>query len=382
VSGERRTDVAVIGCGIVGAACAYRLAGAGLDTVVLEQHAAPAMGSTGRSVAGVRVQFVEPCNVLLSLRSIEEFRRFEDEHGQPSGYRPIGYLLLVPADRWEAHLEGVAVQQAVGAPVEVLTLEEALRFGEFVTEGLGGATYGPVDGVVDPHAVTYAYVTAARRLGADLRFGAAVTAIDRRNGGWRLETTADTVVAGHVVNAAGAWAGAVAALAGLQVPVEPVRRNVYVTAAHARDRVHPLTVDLATGFHFRSEGERLLIGRSKPDEPPGFTHGVDWDWLEPTMQVGIARFPWFADETLDHRACWSGFYEVTPDHNPVLGRMPRAPGWVNACGFSGHGVQQAPAVGRVVVEEIVHGAARSIDIDPLRYERFARATRPRERHII
>ena len=118
MSRRRRADVVVIGCGIVGAACAYRLAEAGLDTIVLEQHAAPATGSTGRSVAGVRIQFVERCNVLLSLRSIEEFRRFEHEHGQPSGYRPIGYLLLVPSDRWDAHLEGVAVQRAVGAPVE------------------------------------------------------------------------------------------------------------------------------------------------------------------------------------------------------------------------------------------------------------------------
>jgi sarcosine oxidase, subunit beta len=161
-----------------------------------------------------------------------------------------------------------------------------------------------------------------------------------------------------------------------------VRRNVYVTAPRARRRVHPLTVDLGSGFYFRGEGEPLQFGRSNPHEPPGFTRGVDWDWLEPTLAAGIARFPWLADETLDERACWAAFYEVTPDHNPVLGRMPGADGWVNACGFSGHGVQQAPAVGRVIAEELVHGTATTIDIEPLRYERFAKRTRQHERHII
>jgi sarcosine oxidase, subunit beta len=325
---------------------------------------------------------VERCNVLLSLRSIEEFRRFEAEHGRPSGYRPIGYLLLVPEQQWADHLEGVAVQREAGAPVDVLTVAEAQRFGAFVTDDLAGATYGPIDGVVDPHMVTAAYVDGARRLGAEVRFGARVTAIESRHDGWHLATTSGTVVAGQVVNAAGPWAGEVAALAGLDVPVVPVRRNVYVTAPRRRARVHPLTVDLATGFYLRSEGDRLLFGRSNPDEPPGFTRGVDWDWLEPTLAAGIARFPWLAEETLDHRACWSGLYEVTPDRNPVLGRLPGVDGWVNACGFSGHGVQQAPAVGRVIAEEVLHGAARSIDIGPLRAERFRLGGGGRERHII
>jgi sarcosine oxidase subunit beta len=157
---------------------------------------------------------------------------------------------------------------------------------------------------------------------------------------------------------------------------------VFATAPLSAPRVVPLTIDVATGFYLRSEADRILFGRSRPDEPPGFTQGMDWDWLEEVLRAGVTRFPVLGDMGLDARASWWGYYEVTPDHNPVLGRMPDAPGWINACGFSGHGVQQAPAVGRVIAEEIVQGRASTIDIDDLRIERFAARDRPAERHII
>jgi sarcosine oxidase, subunit beta len=380
---EAPVDVAVIGAGIIGAACAHQLADAGLDVVVLERNEAAAMGSTGRSAAGVRVQFVEPVNVALSLASIREYREFEERYGADSGYRPVGYLLLVPDGGWEPHLRGVEVQRSLGAPVEVLTVDEARRrFVDLDPRGLAGATFGPVDGVVDPHLVTHAYLGRARELGAEVRYRTEVLALDHDGGGWRIGTSDGELRARTVVNAAGGWAGAVARLAGLEVPVEPVRRMIFLTGPVEGRATTPLVVDLDTGAYFRSEGDRLLFGRSNPDEAPGFVPGIDWDWLEPTVQALVGRFPWFVDESLDRAASWHGYYEITPDHNAILGASELAPGWVDACGFSGHGVQQAPAVARAIREEIVDGRAHTIDIDPLRITRFSDGRRRDERNII
>lgn len=375
--------MAVIGAGIIGASCAHHLTAAGLDVVVVDRQPAAAMGSTGLSAAGVRVQFVEPVNVALSLASIREYAEFESRYGVDSGYRPVGYLLLVPEGDWDAHLDGVEVQRSLGAPVEVLDLHQVMeRFVALDPSGLAGATFGPIDGVVDPHSITHAYLSQARQSGARVWFQSEVTAIARRGDDWELTVGQRTLLAGTVVNAAGCWAGEVGRLAGVEVPVEPVRRMVYVTGPVPGRAVTPLTVDLSSGLYFRSEGERLLFGRSNPDEPAGFTTGIDWEWLEPTLAVAMDRFPWFAEERLDRSASWFGFYEMTPDHNPILGAAAQVPGWIDACGFSGHGVQQAPAVGRAVREEIVDGRAHTIDIDPLRGDRFRTGQRRAERHII
>jgi len=378
-----QVDVAVIGGGIVGAACAFRLAEAGRSVTVLEREESPAMGSTGLSAAGVRVQFVEPVNVALSLASIRQYARFPELYGADSGYRPVGYLFLVPEEAWEAHLEGVEVQRTLDAPIEVLDLDEAMaRFLPFDPTGLAGATFGPIDGVVDPDSITTTYLRLARDHGATVRLQSEVTGIAPAADGWELAIGDHRLRAGAVVNAAGCWAGEVGRLAGIQTPVTPARRMIFLTGPRPDRPIAPLTVDAATGFYYRSEGDRLLFGRSNPDEVPGFATGIDWDWLEPTMEAAMARFPWFAGEELDRRASWYGYYEMTPDHNAILGAAGDSPTWIHASGFSGHGVQHAAAVGEVVRDELLHGRSRSIDIDPLRDHRFAEGHRRHERHII
>lgn len=368
---RRGYDLLVVGAGIVGAATAFRAAEAGLKVAVLEMQASPAMGSTGRSAAGVRVQFSEAVNVMLSWESIREYRDFAELYGEESGYDPLGYLLLAPEERWPAHLEAFELQRRLGVPIERLSPADAAGIVPFDPAGIAGATYGPADGVVDPHSITLAYLRMARSLGAELLVDTPLLAAGHAAGAWDVSTPAGKLSAPAVVNAAGAWAGRVAGQAGLTVPVEPVRRIIYATAPlPAPAPRYPLTVDLASGFYLRSEGRRVIFGRSNEAEPLGFSEGVDWAWLEPTLEAGLARFPWLAETALDRRASWWGYYEVTPDHHPILGRMPGAEGWLNAAGFSGHGVQQAAMVGRLMVEEIVHGRAVSLDIDPLRYERF------------
>ncbi len=384
MSPSRKTDALIIGAGIMGASCASFLTEQGVKVTVLEAQAAPAMGSTGRSAAGVRVQYTEEVNIRLSWESIQEYQYFEELYGEDAGYLPIGYLFLVPAERWGEHLASASLQERLGVPVNALTVAAAQRLITFDTTGIAGVTYGPVDGIVDPHRVTFTYLRLAKERGAALHVNSPLIGAKRTGNSWQVETPKGSFEAEYLINATGAWAGEVAKRAGLTTPllVQPMRRMIYMTTPTPWHHVYPLTIDLTSGFYLRSEGERILFGRSNPDEPAGFTEGVDWDWFESTIRVGLERFPWLAETKLDNNACWWGYYEVTPDHNPILGRMPGVENWINVVVFSGHGVQQAPAVGRLIAEEVVFGKARSINIDPLRITRFATNQQSQERNIV
>ncbi len=369
------TDVLIVGAGIVGAACARRLSERGLRVVLLEREPTPAAGSTGRSAAGVRVQFSDALNVQLSAASIDEYRAMPQ-----AGYRPIGYLFYVPHAQWQAHREAAAMQQGLGLPVQLLEPAEATRIVPADTTGLAGATFCSLDGCVDPHGITLASLAQARAAGVRLHLNAAVRAIVRHGAFWRVDSAAGAFEATWLVNAAGAWAGEVAALANLRVPVVPARRMVYVTAPLAPAPRYPLTVDLDTGLWFRPERERLIFGLSNPDDT-GFAEGVDWAWLESVYTAALRHFPWFATLAIDRRASWWGYYETTPDHQPIVGPAPGVPGWYDACGFSGHGVQQAAAIGRIVAAEIA-GEPPLLDVTPLRIGRFAAHGARTERLIV
>ncbi|UBV44524.1 FAD-binding oxidoreductase (plasmid) [Deinococcus taeanensis] len=359
-------DVAVIGAGIIGAACAWRLAERGLRVVVLEQNS-PASGSTGKSAAGVRAQFATETNILLSKHSIEEYAAMPE-----SGYHPGGYLMLVPQAQWPAHQRGVELQHRLGVPTERLTPAGAQRYAEFLPDGLGGCTFCGTDGHVDAHGLTMAYVKRAREAGTRFLLNTTVTGLRRVGGVWQLSTSAGAVEAPLVVNASGAWAGEVGALAGLEVPVQPARRMVYTTGPLHLSRPLPMIFDLDSGVWLRSEGERIILGRADPADV-GWREGISWDWLEPTLDAALTRFPWLDSAALDRRASWWGYYEVTPDQQAVVGRMPGVEGWLNACGFSGHGVMHAAAIARVTAQEAL-GETPFIDVTPLRYERFAQAS--------
>ncbi len=373
VVNDLHSDVIVVGAGIIGASCAYHLASKGLSVTVLEALAGTAQGSTGLSFSSIRGQWTDALNIELSWRSICTFRSFPEDHGVDVGYRPSGYLFLVPPSGWEAQLAAVELQRAHGVPVDVLDVAAANRITPFNADGIAGATWGSSDGLVDPHLATSAFADLARHHGATFLFRNPVVAIeaDTTDGGWRVSTAQHHLRAQYIVNAAGGWAGEVAALAGLHVPVVHSRRNVYATAVGALPHELPMTVDFTSGVYLRSEGPRLLFGGAKPGEVDGYNTSVDWDWMEPVLEHATARFPWMADLPIDRSAAWAGTYENSPDLHGILGPDPTANTWINACGFSGHGMMQGPELGRLVVEQITTGTIASIDTTPLKIERFA-----------
>jgi sarcosine oxidase subunit beta len=365
------SDVIVIGSGINGASCALQLAQRGLTVQVLEKDVAPAMGSTGKSGAGIRVQFTTAANIKLSLYSIPVYREFLERHGHDIGYQDIGYLLLVPESRWDRHLESVALQKSLGAPVEVLDPHEAQRFIDFETEGLGGVTFGPWDGVIDPHMACNAWVSMGKEAGVTYRMNTPVTAIERRGDSWRVTSAGNVFECSAIVNAAGAWSASVAQMVGLELPVGPKRIQIFLSAPVADERTYPFTFDIETGVYVRSEGDRVILGLDNLDQEFGFTEGVDQEWLEHVLLTGVGRFPWWEDLGIDMRGSWWGYYAVSPDNSPIIGLHPDAEAWVDACGFSGHGIMHAPATGVAVAELVADGETSTVDVNHFRHTRFA-----------
>jgi sarcosine oxidase subunit beta len=228
------------------------------------------------------------------------------------------------------------------------------------------------------------YLRAAQRLGARIRRDTAATGFVVQGGQVRgVQTSQGLLGCELVVNSAGPWAGEVAALAGLNVPVRPFRRNIYMTTPFPQiPGPIPLTIDVGSGFYMRHEGASILMGESNPDEPSSYNTTVDWEWFNQVLEHGLARFPILEQAGLAEQQCWAGLYEITPDHNPILGRHPDLVGYVDASGFSGHGIMHAPACGMLMAEEILDGRAHTIDIDELRIGRFASGAARTERNII
>jgi len=367
-------DVIVVGGGCVGTSAAYHLASAGAGSVLLIERAdALGTGSTAAAAGGYRHQFSSEINVRLSQASVPMIVGFEEEHGLPLDVHADGYLFLVRDEATRASFEAdVEMQRRLGVRVEVLDADEAARLipGLAVDDVLM-ATFGPDDGIADPSGLTQGYGTLARRAGAEIRTGVEATSL--RRVGERVvgvETRDGPIDAGVVVNAGGPWAGLLAGTAGVDLPIEPIPRNVAVTAAFpgAPER-RALVVDTATSFYFHREGPGVLMGMGAPDERSSFETRVDDEFIaERMLPRAVEVFPPLETAGLAHT--WCGLYEMTPDRHPVIG--PAIDGLYVAAGFSGHGFQHAPIAGKLLAEMIVDGAARTVDVSALSLDRFAR----------
>jgi sarcosine oxidase, subunit beta len=364
-------SVVIAGAGVIGASIAYHLASRGVrDVVVLDRGDALGAGSTPRATGGFRAQFATAADIALSLLSREKLRRFEDEIGVDSGYRPYGYLFIARSEQALAQLRlANELQHTCGlTEARVIDAEEVRAINPAVEDdAIVGGTFCPTDGFIRAMKILGGYVAASQRLGVRFEFG--VTVLGMRTEGDRitvLETSRGDVHADVFVNAAGAWAGTF----GIDVPVAPLRRQVAATIeTDILSDTMPMTVWADDGFHFRVRDRRVLL--LWPDSPPS-SFDTTFDaasWLPRVVAFSNARVPMLRDVPIDRDACWAGLYEMSPDHHAILGRAPSISNLYLANGCSGHGVMHAPAIGQVIAELIVDGRS-SIDIHSLRPSRF------------
>ena len=363
-------DILVIGAGIVGCSLAYQLALQGASRVAVIDKDLICSGSTGRSAGGIRQQFATDLNVRLSLESMRMFERMPDELGVDPGFRRVGYLFLASTEAELALFgQNVALQQRHGAPVQIVGTDDIRRLVPFVRlDGILGGTYCPADGYAAPYEVTMGYAAAARRRGVTIHEQRPVTAVLRQSGRVvGVETTGGPIHAPVVVNAAGAFAGQIGEMAGVDVPVRPFRRQLFTTLpVPAFTPEPPLTIDYHRNWYFRGELGGCLFSGPK-DEQSTFNTNVDWEHLAESVEQAVVRLPILAEAQI-HRG-WAGLYEISPDNNAILGRVPDLEGFYVAGGHSGHGFQHGPIVGKLMAELIL-AERTSIDIGALGIERF------------
>lgn len=376
-------DAVVVGGGVVGCALAYELAARGIDIAIFDRGPLGAE-STGKNAGGVRQQFSTEINVRIQMLSVSILDEFEETTGVSPGFKKLGYLFLLS----EAS-DAVRYRQLLGLWHEI-GLQDArwVTPGDIqelapvvVTDDLLGGTFCPSDGVASPADVTYGYATAARRHGARFHPNCEVTGIAARRGRISGVTTQlGDIACGSVFVCAGAWGQEIAALAGVDLPIKPYRRHIFLTGpVDGMESETPFTVDAATTFYFHPEGEGALIGMSDPTEPPSYQTTTDWSFLEQISAVAARRAPAFLETEI--RTGWAGLYEVTPDHQPIVGPIEAVDGLWAACGFSGHGFMQAPAIARLVADLYV-GHTPPIDLAPFAFQRFERGALVPERNVV
>jgi glycine/D-amino acid oxidase-like deaminating enzyme len=368
----QKANVVIIGSGIIGAVIAYYLTRKGIsDVLVLEQGEIGSQGATSACLGGLRTQFSTAVNIRFSLISRKVYRRFKEEFGVDPGFKPYGYLFLATTPKlWTIFKSTSRLMKVLDVPVESLSPQEVSRRWPFIrVDDLSGGSYTKEDGFYSPIEILQTYVKKARQGGTVFMEKVQVTGISiNNNSAVGIQTKdAHNIKAGIVVNAAGPWAGRVASMAGLELPIGPLKRHLFFTDTfHEIPDIFPMVIDVDSGWYMKREGRGLILGG--PTGSKSFSQHVDFDAKEWTAEKSIQRIP--ALERAKIIRGWVGHYEMTPDHHAVIGAFPELRNFICAAGFSGHGFQHAPAAGMIVAELIANGKAETEDIYPLRPTRF------------
>lgn len=362
-------DIVIIGTGIVGCSIAYHLAARGTAKIVMVEKDLICSGTTGNSAGGIRQQFATKVNVQLSLESLQMFHRMREELGIDPEFRQAGYLFMATTPKELNLFRRQAEFQQYHIPVRIISTDEIRRIVPYVQlDDIIGAAYCPTDGYAAPYEVTMGYASAARRLGVTIHEQRAVMGI-LRNGGRvaGVETSQGPIHARVVVNAAGAEGGLVGEMAGVDVPVRPYRRQIFVTRPVPEfSQEPPLTIGYHRNWYFRGEMGGCLFSGPK-DEESTFNTNVDWEHLAESVAKAVARVPVLEQAEIKHG--WAGSYDLSPDNNAILGAVPELPGFYLATGHSGHGFMHGPATGKLMAELILTGKT-SIDISALSFDHF------------
>jgi sarcosine oxidase subunit beta len=380
---RRTADVVIVGGGIIGASIAYHLTKKGVRDILVLERDRLGSGSTGKNAGGIRLQFSSEINVKLSQRSLPHIERFAEEVGTDPHFHQVGYLFLITEDRDVAAFErSLAMWSRLGVPARCVTAAEAKAlFKHARTDDVRFGTFCAKDGYADPSSMLNGYVARAREAGVTFAENEAVTAISCTSGRvTAIRTKDEDIGARTVVNAAGPWAGQVAKLAGIDLPIEPLRRHIFVTeTVPGLDEDFPLTIEFASGLYAHRESGGVLLGMADPNEKPGFDDSVNAEFMPTVVERALARFPIL--ERTSIKTGWAGLYEDTPDKHPILGQVEGVEGFINAAGFSGHGIMHAPATGELIAELIVDGKT-SLDISALSVSRFRTGQLVREHNVI
>ena len=371
---NRTADVVIIGGGIMGMSIAYHLSARGCsDVILLEKDQQFGTGATGTNAGGIRHQFSTKVNIELSKRSIKMIERFPEEMDQEVDINFCGYLFLLDNDRDVASFkENIVLQHTCGIETELLDPTQIARSAPQIQieDIMCGAFYGR-DGITDPHSVLQGYTTQARHLGAQLETGTSVS--DMKVKGGRIQAVGlqdgTWIESPTVIIAGGPWSGDIAALAGVDLPVQPVMRQIMVTRPiEGVGTDFPFVIDFSKSLYFHYESGGVLTGMSNPDQSTGFDTRVDEEWRMTHFSHAVDRMPLLEfSEVLTE---WGGLYEVTPDAQPILGKLPQVDGLYSCTGFSGHGFMHGPICGLLLAEEVLDGSAKTVDIDSLRWDRF------------
>ena len=366
-----RARVVVIGGGVMGLSTAYHLAKQGVQDVVLVERGELGAGSTCKAAGGVRAQFSDAVNIELGMRSLEVFRNFPELFDQDIDLDECGYLFLLEREEDLRTFErNVELQRSMGLESRIISVEEAKELSPLIsTEGLIAGVWSPEAGHCTPESVVQGYARAARALGVRIILHCEVTDVVREGDTiTAVETAQGSIATDTVVCCAGAWSRALGDTVGVDLPVDPVRRELLVTEPMPDLPANvPFTIDFSTTMYFHREGPGLLVGMSNQDEEPGFSLEHTDEWLEQVVEAAGRRVPVLEEVGMASR--WAGLYEVTPDHNALIGEAEGVSRFLYATGFSGHGFLQGPAVGQVMAD-LVAGNTPVVDVSALHGRRF------------
>jgi sarcosine oxidase subunit beta len=369
---DKTAEIVIVGGGIIGASIAYYLAQKKAKEVVLVERDMLGDGATAKCVGGIRAQFSTEINIRFSLESFKTWDHFEEIMEADLDFKRVGYLLLATTDlEWAAFQSASDLQKKFGIPVELLSPQEIQQRWPYLrTDDLRGGSFCSWEGYAGPYEALSGFIRGARRGGVTILQDTEVTQItrngDRVTG---VRTSRGDISAPVVVNAAGPHAAEVGRMAGVEVPVQAYRRQLFFTRPFPQipDPV-PMVIDFHRGWYFRREGAGLLISGPK-DALPSFDLSLDYDCLAEVAEKSVHRVPILEEAEIE--GGWAGLYEISPDNHAILGEVPGLAGFFVAGGFSGHGFQHSPAAGKVMAELIL-GEKPSIDISSLALERFSK----------
>ena len=377
-------DIIIIGGGVMGASAAYHLAKCGIKNILLlEKEEFFGTGATGRCAGGVRYQFSTDINIRLSIESLPMLERFQEEIGQDIDYRQCGYLLIATNEKdANTFKRNVELQNSLGVQTQFLNGDEVrARLPLMNFDDAIAGTFHQKDGLVDPNSVVVGYIRAAQKLGVKALSQVEVTGI-RVTGDQvqAVETSQGVIQTRHVLNAAGPWSGLIGRMAGVQLPIVPIRRQMFTTAPLKEiPQDFPFVIDFAQSLYFHREGEGLLIGMSNPNEKPGFDQSVDEEFEFVNLEAAIERMPLL--ERASRASHWAGLYEVTPDAHPIFGGC-KIKGFTICTGFSGHGFMHGPVSGKLMAEHIVDGKFSTLDVSMLDLGRFEEGRLIKEYNVV